>query len=474
VPILRDVAWALAYAHARGVVHRDVKPENILLERPTRRTLVTDFGIAHHTMTEESARLTQDGHVLGTVHYMSPEQVTGQALDGRSDLYALGVVAYQALGGRLPFEGLATPAVLVAHATRPAPPLRTVAPSVPAALAAVVDRCLAKAPDDRYATGEALADALAAALEETLAARPTGTGRADGPALPAGLPARLDEAQAAAIWRRAAQLQADALRRREVREGALGRAAAGHAEHDGGDPADPAASGFRVEDVAEAAAEAGISRQYVAMALAELPRGAMPTTAAEAMGVTEREATRFLGTDVRSVAASVEVPAPPGRVLRALGAVLQQAPYALALREAVGGHPLDGGVLVFDLPGPIVGASGAAASTVNFYWLGTHQQLEARQVQVTLRAVPGGGPGAPERTLVTMTADLRPGVRRNVRASQWIAGSVGSVGGVFTGAVLAKGAAIIASAAVLGPALGVAAAAAGSVCSATGGSTRRW
>jgi predicted Ser/Thr protein kinase len=119
VPILRDVAWALAYAHARGVVHRDVKPENILLERPTRRTLVTDFGIAHHTMTEESARLTQDGHVLGTVHYMSPEQVTGQALDGRSDLYALGVVAYQALGGRLPFEGLATPAVLVAHATRP-------------------------------------------------------------------------------------------------------------------------------------------------------------------------------------------------------------------------------------------------------------------------------------------------------------------------------------------------------------------
>jgi serine/threonine protein kinase len=119
VPILRDVAWALAYAHARGVVHRDVKPENILLERSTRRTLVTDFGIAYHApINENAARLTADGHVLGTVHYMSPEQVTGHELDGRSDLYALGVVAYEVLSGHLPFEGLAPAPVLVAHATR--------------------------------------------------------------------------------------------------------------------------------------------------------------------------------------------------------------------------------------------------------------------------------------------------------------------------------------------------------------------
>jgi hypothetical protein len=141
--------------------------------------------------------------------------------------------------------------------------------------------------------------------------------------------------------------------------------------------------------------------------------------------------------------------------------VLQQAPYDLTLREAVGGHPLDGGVLVFDLPGPIVAAAGALGATANPYWVSTHQQLEARQVQVTLRAVPGGGPGAPERTLVTMTADLRPGVRRNVRASQWTAASMAGFTGVLTGAVLAKGAALVVSAAVLGPAAGVAAAAAG-------------
>jgi hypothetical protein len=192
------------------------------------------------------------------------------------------------------------------------------------------------------------------------------------------------------------------------------------------------------------------------MALAELPRGG--ALAAEPQRVSEREATAFLGTDVRSVSVTVEVPAPPGRALRALGAAVQQAPFDLRLRDTVGAHPLDGGVLVFDLPGPVVGAGGAAASTVNFYWMGTHQQLEARQVQVTLRAVPGGAPGASGRTALTMTADLRPGVRRNVRAAQWIAGVLGSGGGLFTGAVLAKGAAIAASAAVLGPAVGVGAA----------------
>ncbi|MDF1504813.1 serine/threonine-protein kinase [Roseisolibacter sp. H3M3-2] len=178
VPILRDVAYALAYAHARGVVHRDVKPENILLERATRRTLVTDFGIARPADGAGDAddtpapRLTQDGHVLGTVHYMSPEQVQGEPLDGRSDLYALGVVAYQLLSGRLPFEGMAAPGVLVAHATRPAPPLRQAAPHVPAALAAVVDGCLAKSPDARPASGEALADALSRALSSALARPP--------------------------------------------------------------------------------------------------------------------------------------------------------------------------------------------------------------------------------------------------------------------------------------------------------------
>ena len=468
VPVLRDAAYALAYAHARGVVHRDVKPENILLERATRRTLVTDFGIARHADgssadADPATRLTQDGHVLGTLHYMSPEQVSGAPLDGRSDLYALGVVAYQALSGRLPFEGLPAMAVLVAHATRPAPPLRTVAPDVPAALAEVVDRCLAKTPEARYASGEALADALVDALERAAADDPARSDRGDLP-LPPGLPARLDDAQAAAIWHRAAELQAGALQRREVSDAARTRLAAsargrGTATRRSATrrirgSADGPRDGHRVVDVALAAEEAGISRQYVALALAELPRGTLPTDAG--IGVSEAQAVRFLGTDVRALVVSHVVPAPPGRTLRALGAVLQQAPYDLQLRETVGAHPLDGGVLVFGLTGPIVGvmnaSGGSGAGAVNAYWMQTQQALEARQLQVTLRALPG----TPERTEVTVTCDVRPGVRRNVRVSQWLAGTVGSSTGFFAGAVAAKHAVAVLSATVLGPAAVVA------------------
>ncbi len=443
VPILRSVAWALAYAHARGVVHRDVKPENILIDRATGRTLVTDFGIARQSLTEEAARLTQDGHVLGTLHYMSPEQVNDAPLDGRSDLYALGVVAFYVLSGRLPFEGLAPSAVLVAHATREAPPLMSVAPGVPSALAAVVDRCLMKRPEDRFATGEDLAEALDRAVEEGPPAV-----RAHHTPFAPGLPERIDAEQAAAIWKRAAQLQADALHRLEARQSLTLNSAAAR---EPGSPADDAATlGYRLTDVVGAAAEAGISRQYVAMALAELPRGTLPAKASK-LGMSERTATRYLGTDVRSIGVSVVIAASPARTLRALGIVLQQSPYELQLRETVGPHPLDGGIVVFDLTGKIVGLSGASAATVNRSWMALQQQLEARQVQVTLRGVPGQ-PGQPERTEVTMVADLRPGVLRNVRASQWIAGAVGGGSGFFAGGILAKGAEVALSAGVLGPA----------------------
>jgi serine/threonine protein kinase len=388
VPVLRDVAWALAYAHARGVVHRDVKPENILLERApdgrgAGRTLVTDFGIAHHAdPSAPNARLTQDGHVLGTLHYMSPEQVEGRPLDGRSDLYALGVVAFQALSGRLPFADVGGPAVLVAHATRPAPPLASVAPTVPGALAAVVDRCLAKRADDRFASGEALADALEAAL----AAAPPGA-RAPDRHLPPDLPAVLSEQQAAGVWRRAAQLQADALRRLQARRDLLSTAGPAAPAVDGSDH--PAASGYRLDDVAAAAAEAGISRQYVAMALAELPRGvAVPATP----GVGEREATAFLGTTERSLGVSHVVPAPPARALRALGVVLQQAPYELRLRETVGAHPLDGGVIVFDLTGSIVGAAGASATAPTS--TGWARTSSSRRGSSRSRCAPCPGPAA--------------------------------------------------------------------------------
>ena len=156
--MLQEVAWALAYAHLRGVVHRDIKPDNILLEKETGRALVTDFGIA---FAGTPSGLTGVGEILGTAQYMSPEQACGEPVDGRSDLYSLGVVGFYALSTRHPFEAPDTPALLAMHITRPAPPLASVAPGIPGRLAQAVDRCLAKSPADRFPTGEALGEAVA-------------------------------------------------------------------------------------------------------------------------------------------------------------------------------------------------------------------------------------------------------------------------------------------------------------------------
>jgi serine/threonine-protein kinase len=157
--MIQEVAWALAYAHLRGIVHRDIKPDNILLEQATGRALVSDFGIARLT---DASGATAVGEVLGTAQYMSPEQACGEAVDGRSDLYALGVVAFYALSGRLPFDAPDTAALLAMHITRPAPPLASLAPGVPGKLAQAVDRCLAKDPAARFQSGEALAEAVVA------------------------------------------------------------------------------------------------------------------------------------------------------------------------------------------------------------------------------------------------------------------------------------------------------------------------
>ncbi len=155
--VLREVAWALAYAHAQGIVHRDVKPANILLERGTERAMVTDFGIAR----SYAGGLTAVGELLGTPEYMSPEQAAGEALDGRSDLYSLGAVGFFALTGAPPFNAPTTQAILAQQITKPAPALSSVARGVPPSVARVIDRCLAKEPERRFATGEALADELA-------------------------------------------------------------------------------------------------------------------------------------------------------------------------------------------------------------------------------------------------------------------------------------------------------------------------
>jgi predicted Ser/Thr protein kinase len=159
--ILREVAWALAYAHGRGIVHRDIKPDNILIERGSGRALVTDFGIARARDGPGVAnRLTLEGQLLGTAAFMSPEQGANEPVDGRSDLYALGGVGYFALVGRTPFEATTLEAMLVARYTRAAPPVASVRPDVPPALAAAIDRCLAREPHNRFSSAEMVAEAL--------------------------------------------------------------------------------------------------------------------------------------------------------------------------------------------------------------------------------------------------------------------------------------------------------------------------
>ncbi len=156
---LEQTADALAYAHASGVVHRDVKPDNILLDRESGRAMVTDFGIAR--AAESGSRLTQTGIAVGTPAFMSPEQATGERdVDGRSDLYSLGVVGYLMLAGRLPFEASTTPAMLVKHVSELPPPILSVRADAPRALVGILERCLAKRPDDRWQSALEMRDAL--------------------------------------------------------------------------------------------------------------------------------------------------------------------------------------------------------------------------------------------------------------------------------------------------------------------------
>ncbi len=162
--ILAAVADALAYAHSRGVVHRDVKPDNIMLERTTGRPMVTDFGIAR--AGESDARLTVTGVAIGTPAYMSPEQATGEReIDGRSDIYSLGVIAYQLLAGEPPFKAGNTPAMLMKHLSETPRPLGPLRPDAPSSLVHAIARALAKKPDDRWADANEFRDALSGARD---------------------------------------------------------------------------------------------------------------------------------------------------------------------------------------------------------------------------------------------------------------------------------------------------------------------
>lgn len=156
--LVERLARALAHAHAQGVVHRDIKPGNVMLHLPTRRLKLTDFGIAG---LADMAR-TRTGVVLGTPYYMAPEQLSGAAADARSDLYALGVLLFQLLTGRLPHEHASLGELLRAVATETAPDVRALRPATSPELAGVVARALQKQPARRPASGVELADALAA------------------------------------------------------------------------------------------------------------------------------------------------------------------------------------------------------------------------------------------------------------------------------------------------------------------------
>jgi serine/threonine-protein kinase len=175
--ILREVVSALAYAHAHRVIHRDIKPDNILISADGARVMVTDFGIARAVTAGTDSRLTATGVAIGTPAYMSPEQCAGdKEVDGRSDLYSVGVVGYQMLCGHLPFSGGNTATLLVKQLSEAPVPLRQRCPSVPEGLAAIIMRLLAKAPNDRFPNAETLE--LALADDGANPDRPAATGRA--------------------------------------------------------------------------------------------------------------------------------------------------------------------------------------------------------------------------------------------------------------------------------------------------------
>ena len=162
VRLLKGILSALALAHREGIVHRDLKPQNIMVTRDSDGNEIPkllDFGIAK-TFEPTSPALTSTGMVLGTPHYMSAEQAKGQPADQRSDLYALGVILYEMLVGRVPFDDTSIPQILIKHLSEPPKPPNAVGANIPAELEAVVLRCLEKEPDNRYQSAEELMSAL--------------------------------------------------------------------------------------------------------------------------------------------------------------------------------------------------------------------------------------------------------------------------------------------------------------------------
>jgi len=180
--VLSAVAAALAAAHARGIVHRDVRPGNVFLEKRTERAVLGDFGIAAlvETGAAASPRLTAAGVRLGNVRYMSPEQVLGDPVTEQSDLYAFGILAYETLTGQGPYEARSDAQLVAAHLEAEPRPLRSLRPEVDAGLASLIERCLARDPNERPRADE-VADALQSPASAMAAVGVVGPGADDSP-----------------------------------------------------------------------------------------------------------------------------------------------------------------------------------------------------------------------------------------------------------------------------------------------------
>jgi hypothetical protein len=311
---------------------------------------------------------------------------------------------------------------------------------VPASVAAVIDRCLLKRPDDRFATGEELADALGKAI-----------GAVEQEAREGNNASVISSEAAMAVWRRAAELQAEAASRLETRM----------RETMASERVKPVPTdAYRVRDVEAAAAEVGISQRYVALALAEMGSTANALQRVQPVPAwKERLATRVLGTAQRTLSVSRVMRFAPRVVLQSVGRVFQSMPFALSLRDTIGGHPLDGGVLVFNLPP--MGAS-------DYRWTWTRYGVYVPEIRATFATVAGDARACE----VTLHVDLRRGITANLAAYGVISGTGATLGGLFGGVAAYKALAFV-GAALLGPVVG-AAAVTGLAVAACAGPIYRW